>query len=478
MPVRVYISEKPDAAKHVAEFFGVAQVLKGAYLLTNGDYVTNNIGHLLTIGKPEDYMSEGQKAARGFNALPILPERFKFFPEARKQEQLNVVVNLMKKADIIVNAGDPDREGQAISNSTIAFAGFNPAGTTEKPVERVIVRAYDKASLQTAFDMKNRLRNGEPEAIRQGEAGLARGEADWLIGMNGSRGLSAAIAVRLETALSVGRVQTPTLGLVVRRELEIRNFKPVAYFVPEIHLPDGNVLTWTGRIEGADSRGVDEEGRIIDRRLAEAIISRINAGLEGAVTDFQEVQREQEPPLPFNLAKLQSEMSSRHGLSATETSEATQKLYQTHKMVSYIGTDCQYLPQSMHAEAPKVLEGIASKFMKVASGANPQYKYSCWNDAQVGAHHAIIPTGELASGLTRDEQLVYDAVARRYMAQFYPKHKYLETKLEARYGEDDFRSTSRKTVVQGWKAVDEQADEDVKDAEQMADAQTMRMRNK
>jgi len=477
MPVRVYISEKPDAAKHVAEFLGVAKRLKGAYLLNNGDYVTNNIGHLLHIGKPEDYMSEDQKAARGFSALPILPERFRFFPDPDKREQLNVVLDLLKKADIIVNAGDPDREGQAISNSTIAFAGIDPAGKT-KPVERVVVRAYDDASLRTAFDMKNRLRNGEPEAIRQGEAGLARGEADWLIGMNGSRALSAAIAVRLENALSVGRVQTPTLGLVVRREMEIRNFKAVAYFVPEIHLPDGRVLTWSGRIEGADARGVDDEGRITDRRLAEAIVSRINAGLEGKVTDFDEVQREQEPPLPFNLAKLQSEMSARHGLSAKQTSKATQGLYQTHKMVSYIGTDCQYLPQSMHAEAPTVLKGIAGKFMKIASGANPQYQYSCWNDKKVSVHHAIIPTGELASGLTRDEQLVYDAVARRYMAQFYPKHRYLETKLEAQYGEDVFKSTSRKTVVEGWKAVDEQADEDVKDAEQMADKQAMRMRNK
>jgi DNA topoisomerase-3 len=165
-------------------------------------------------------------------------------------------------------------------------------------------------------------------------------------------------------------------------------------------------------------------------------------------------------------------------MSAKQTSKATQSLYQTKKMVTYIGTDCQYLPQSMHSEAPEVLKGISNQYMKLASGANPQYEYSCWNDSKVSAHHAIIPTGELASGLDADEQKVFDAIARRYMAQFYPKHKFQESKLGALYGEDGFKSGWRETKVIGWKAVDEQSDEDVKDAEAMEDKLSARMRNK
>ncbi|MBN3744779.1 hypothetical protein G3N96_04925 [Burkholderia sp. Se-20373] len=477
MTKRTILTEKPDVAKHVAEFFGIEKRLPGAYLLKNGDYVTNNVGHLLGIGSPEDYMSEAQKAARGFDQLPILPPKFRHFADKEKADQLRTVVKLLKEADIIVNAGDIDREGQLIADEVIAYAGFNPDGSG-KPVERVLITANNEASLRNAFASQNRRKNGEPQFVNRRFAGEARSEADWLIGMNGSRGVRAAIGVRLDEALSVGRVQTPTLGLVVMRELEIRNFKAITYYVPEIELPDGRVLEWTGRLEGADQTGIDSEGRIIDRRVAEGIVARIKAGLEGVVTHFAAIDREQEPPLPFNLAKLQSEMSARHGMSAKETSKATQSLYQTRKMVTYIGTDCQFLPQSMHEEAPDVLKGISGQYMKLASGTNPAFKYSCWNDSKVSAHHAIIPTGELASGLTTEEQRVFDAVARRYMAQFYPKHKFVENKLEAEYGQDVFASGWRKTLVDGWKVVDQQADEDVKDAESLESKPAMKLRSK
>ncbi len=295
MPMRTYLTEKPDVAKHVAEFFGIKQKLKGAYLLQNGDYVTNNIGHLLDLGSPEDYMSEAQKATRGFEQLPILPQRFRHFADKEKTEQLRTVVKLLKEADIIVNAGDTDREGQLIADEVIAYAGIDPAGTG-KPVERVLISANNEASLRNAFAPANRRKNGEAVFVNRRYAGEARSEADWLIGMNGSRGVRAAIGVRLDEALSVGRVQTPTLGLVVIRELEIRNFKAITYYVPEVQLPDGRVLVWTGRLEGADERGIDAEGRIIDRAVAEAIVARIKAGMEGTVTHFTEVQREQAPP--------------------------------------------------------------------------------------------------------------------------------------------------------------------------------------
>jgi len=161
-PLRVILTEKPDVAKHVAEFFGIDKREGGAYRLRDGNYVTWMIGHLLDQGKPEDYMGEAQKAARGFAQLPIMPEAFKSFPDADKKEQLRAVVALLKKADIVVNAGDVDREGQLISDETMLYAGVDPAGKT-KPIERVIIRANNHASLKAAFAQGAIRENGERE---------------------------------------------------------------------------------------------------------------------------------------------------------------------------------------------------------------------------------------------------------------------------------------------------------------------------
>ncbi len=421
-------------------------------------------------------MSEAQKTARGFAQLPILPPSFRHFPDPKKRDQLKTVVQLLKEADIIVNAGDIDREGQLIADEVIAYAGIDPAGAT-KPVERVLIRANNAASLCTAFDPSNRRANGEAEFVNRRKAGQARSEADWLVGMNGSRGMRSRIAARLDSTLSVGRVQTPTLGLIVQREWDIRNFKSVTYYVPEVALPNGRVLTWSSRVEGASMQGIDTEGRIIDPQTAEAIVARIQADQIGEVTSFTAIEREQAPPLPFNLAKLQSDMSARCAMLAKETSAAAQSLYQTRKMISYVGTDCQYLPSSMHAEAPQVLKGLSVPYMKLASGANPKVRYACWNDAKVQAHHAIIPTGEWAQGLSDHERKVFDVIARRYMAQFYPKHVFLDSMLEARYGEDVFKSSWKTTHTLGWKVVDTLADEDHSEASAMEDKMAMRMRN-
>lgn len=477
MVMTVVLTEKPDVAKHVAEFFGIAERLDGAYVTKNGYYVTNNIGRMLHTGNPEDYMDESQKAARGFAQLPIIPHKFKRFPNEDTKKQFNVVMKLLKKADVIVNAGDIDRMGQLISDEMFAYAGIDPNGK-DKPIKRVLIRANNHDSLKAAFDPANIRSNGEASFVNCRYAGEARDESDWLIGMNGSRAVRAAINAYMKNGISVGRVQTPTLGLVVQRELLIRNFKSVTYFVPEVVLPDGRILTWEARKEDADMRGIDEEGRIIDRAVAEAIVERIRKGLEGVVTLFEENNREQAPPLPFSYSKLQSEMSARYGMSIAETRRASTALYESKKMITYVGTDCQHLPTSMHEEAPKVLKGLSDRYQKVASGANPDIKYGCWNDAKVTAHHAIIPTGEMAGSLTDSEQKVFDVIARRYMAQFYPKHKYLETNLEAEYGQDVFKSGWRETTVLGWKEVDQQADEDGVDGDGQAEKKALKMKSK
>jgi DNA topoisomerase-3 len=464
MPYRVYVTEKPSVAKALAEFLGVSSREEGCYHVKGGDTVTHLIGHLLVQAEPNHYLTRDQQArSRSFETLPIIPKKWVTFPKPETTErgqvkmrdgkpvpipQLAIVCRLLAKADIIVNAGDIDREGQLVADEVIEYAGFDPAGSPGKPVERILLTSLDDTSIQRAL-AKPRT-NGEPEFVQRRMAALARSRADWLIGMNGSRGYS----IRAARTISVGRVQTPTLALVVRRDLEIENFKERDYFVPTVRLPDGLELAWSGRIEGADETGLDEEGRIIDRRVAEAIVQAIRKGLAGAVVSVKSEEKKEAPPLPFSLSKLQVAMSARHGMSAAETSKVAQSLYERHKMISYIGTDCQYLPEAQHADAPNILKQLSDRFGQFLNGANPDKRYACWNDKKISAHHAIVPTGVLSSSLSAEERQVYEAIAKRYISQFHPEYKYFSNSLDMSFGQDTFSVTQSEPLVLGWRAVE------------------------
>jgi DNA topoisomerase III len=432
MQKRCYVVDNSTVARHVAEYLGIAKHLNGAYSLKNGDTVT----HLSRVPRGGVQVDVWRTIS---GPLRVLFDRTPTPPDS-KEEQRKLTCRLLREAEIIVNACSVSDIDQYLADKLIADAGFDPAGRRSiggqsKPVERVVLRGLDKASLRIALALSARRYNDDAVFVGLRSVGECRHEAEGLVN---------------------GEVEMQALALVVKRELEIRNFKPVTYYLPKVELPDGVVLTWKRRIEGADCRGIDEEGRIIDRRLAEAIVARIAQGLEGIVTDYQENTCEQGPPLPYNLPKLQTEMSARYGMSAKKTHDTARSLYEKRKMVTYIGTDCRYLPQSMHAEAPEKLAAIAGMYTKLTNGANPKIQYACWEDSKVKAYHAIIPTGHAEPGLSHDERNVFDAIARRYMAQFYLKHQYLQSKLEGQYGDDVFCSSWKKTLVDGWKEVDYQ----------------------
>ena len=459
---RVYITEKPSVAKTVAEFLGIAKRHDGYIELKNGDVVTWQYGHLIQLAEPDEYLPEHLRGKYGFETLPIIPTTWRCVPKPETDRngkvtmkngkpqpsvQLGVVTGLLKKTGIIGNAGDIDREGQLVSDEVIEWAGFSPEGK-DKPVERYLVTALDDASLKKTFTSSPRS-NGEQEFVRRRFAAVARQRADWLTGMNGSR----AFSVSARSKVTVGRVQTPVGYLVYKRNLEVETFKPVDYFVPEVTLPDGRVLQWRGRKDGANMDGIDEEGRIVSRELAEAIAARIRAGLKGNVTRAEAKEGEEAPPLPFNMSTLQVEMSKKHGMSASETMAVAQSLYERHKMISYVGTDCRYLPESMRAEASHVLQGISPLFPGLVGPTDTSIEYSCWNDKKVTAHHAIIPTGVSSSGLDEGERKVFDNISKRYIAQFYPKYKYREYQLACDFGDDEFASGWSEPLVMGWKSV-------------------------
>lgn len=459
---RVYLTEKPSVAKALAEYFGVDKREQGYFRVKGGDIVTHAIGHLVEQAPPDRYLPE---ALRGKffakEALPLIPDEWIKEPKPDLDEkrrpridksgkpipipQLAIVTRLLKDADIVVNAGDIDREGQYLADELIEWAGIPPEGS-RKPVERILITSLDSNSLKRAINAPRRS-NGEPEFVNRRLAGECRSNSDWLVGMNGSR----ANSIAARTVVPIGRVRTPVVQMVVVRTLARRNFVKQDYFVPIITV-DGFDLVWQGRKDGGDMRGIDEFGRIIDKAVADAIVKRILAGGDVAITRADVEEKHKSAPLPFSGSALQSEMGRKFGLTAKTVAKIAQALYEKHKVISYIGTDSRHLPKSQHAEAPDVLKGIAPVLAGLTAKGNLNQVSPCWNDDKVSAHHAIIPTGVLPAkgALSADEEKVFEAICRRYLSQFYPDYRYHSILVEADADFDEFRSEKTETIDPGW----------------------------
>ena len=471
--MKLFVAEKPDVARELAAFIGRKNKTppkKEARFIEIGDsIVTWARGHLLEQAQVDDYYPDIPRTPENSSKgrlywqhvpLPILPGKFIYTPskeDADRSAQLKEIGRLMRKASEIYNAADRDREGQLIFDEIIEH--FDISG---KPIKRLIFSSLDDAALERAFN--NAIDNKTPAVFNMGLAAKARGQADWLIGMNGTRAMTMAHVTPSRGAgyLNVGRVMTPTMSVVVRRHLEIQNFKPSAFYVPVVELPDGTVLEWKKRTDNDDTEGLDTNGKIVDRAVAERIVNAINKGLDGEIIEAKSVEKKEEPPLPFSLPSIQAELSKKYGLTIDEITKACQSLYEK-KMQTYVGTDCPYLPEAMHGEAAEVLNGLRSLFGKAIGNTDISRKYGCWNDKKLSgeggaAHHGIIPTGNKGATSSEAERLVYQAVCNRYIAQFYPEHRYMSVSLKASFGGDEFGATARAVIANGWKDVDGDGD--------------------
>lgn len=467
----MFVAEKPDVARELAGYLskkcGKPAKRGERYIEVGDDAVTWARGHLLEQAQPDEYFKHiartGQNSKNGklyWSAapIPILPDPFIYLPSVEDRDraaQLKEIGRLMKKADTIFNAADLDREGQLIFDEIIDY--FKIA----KPTKRLLFSALDDASFDRAFSAP--AENSDPGVRNKGLAAKARGQADWLIGMNGTRAMTLAHGNKEAGVMNVGRVMVPTLSIVVRRHLEIANFKPRAFYTPVVELPDGTVLTWKKRRDGGDMAGIDTEGRIVDRAVAEAIADAVNAGLQGNIIEAKAVEKSIEPPLPFSLPSIQSELSRKHGLPVDEITKACQRLYEK-KMQTYVGTDCRFLPESMHGEARTVLAGLRGQFGQAINGTDLARKYKCWDDKKMtgdgaAAHHAIVPTGNAGAIESEAERIVYDAVCKRYIAQFHPEYRYKSITLQASFGADDFSAGARVPISMGWKTVEGDTDD-------------------
>ena len=442
--MRLFIAEKPSVGKAIAARLGGGGN-KGGYIEAGGDVVTWAFGHLFEQAPPDAYKPEWKNWA--FSTLPMVPEAWLLLQKPDAAAQIKIIKGLLKKATSVVHAGDPDDEGELLICEILENAGWT--GKTS----RLWLSAMDDASVDKA--LKNLADASKTYPMKL--AAEARSRADWLIGMNLSR--AATLKSREaggQSVLSVGRVQTPTLALVVNRDREIENFKPRDYFevMGDFKFgPAGLVARWQPT-PGAPY--LDEESRVLDKKVAEGVAAVVK-GAASVVTAFDTKEGKQAAPNPFALADIQSAASAKFSFTAQHTLDICQALYETHKVATYPRTDCGYLPESLHTEATRVLSGLTAGFPSlkgVVTGANVSLKHPAFNDKKVTAHHGIIPTGAGSpNGLSPDEQKVFGLIARRYIALFYPEFRYLQTTIAIEVAKHVFGTTGRVVKDPGWKVV-------------------------
>lgn len=458
--MRLYIAEKPSVARVLAAELG--QTKKGdGWLQCGSDFVTWAFGHLLEMAMPEAYNPAFAKWRA--EDLPILPSDWQMLPknDDGAKKQLQLIGRMLKAATEVVNAGDPDREGQLLVDEILHANGY------QGPVKRFWVSAQDSVSIQRGLAAL------QDNASFKGfaDAAIARGRADWLIGMNLSRAftLSARRGGADKTLLTVGRVQTPTLAMVVARDREIEAFKAVSYITITATFQHANG-SFKGRWKPREGQpGLDEQGRLSDPEVAKALLKAI-AGKPGTITAHKTEEKSDPLPRPFSLGTLTFAASKRWGYGAEDVLKAAQSLYEA-KLVTYPRTDCEYLPESQHADARAVLAAMKTTFPQLArlvDNADPSRKSRAWNDEKITAHHGMIPTQHRGNPgtLSEIEQNLYQLVARTYLAQFYPDHQYLATAVGVTVEEQDFAANGRVITEPGWQKIlkpeepDEKKDDD------------------
>ena len=455
--MKLFIAEKPSLGRAIASALangsgGSEKRGDGFITLPNGDCVSWCIGHLLEQAEPHVYNSE-YKSWR-IQHLPIVPEEWKLQPKKETKSQLGVLRKLVKAADELVHAGDPDREGQLLVDQLIDY--LNVSSKKRSTIQRLLVSDLNTAAVKRALTQLQLNRNFASLSA----SALARSRADWLYGINMTRAYTIqGRKVGYDGVLSVGRVQTPVLGLVARRCEEIETFvsKPFYEVCAHVVTADGERFTATWRPSEACEPYMDDMRRVLLKKLAEKVVSSIT-DRPANVKKYEKKNKKQPQPLPFSLSVLQIDAARQFGLSAQIVLSTCQALYERHKLITYPRSDCRYLPQEHHREASSILDSIKTNqahFSQLIDGADTSIKSLAWNDKNVTAHHAIIPTQRkvAASALSRAEQQIYGLIARQYLAQFFPVHQYADTRVELVIEGGLFVATAKTILKPGWKVV-------------------------
>lgn len=460
--MRVFIAEKPSMAREIAKCLPGPLLSKAGYIETGGGIVTWVFGHILQQAEPGEY-DEKYKRWRVAD-LPIIPQEWKLIITDSCREQFEIIKSLVSKATEIVHAGDPDREGQLLVDEVLDYIGV------EKNVKRIIVNALDEKTIKKSL---TKLRDNK-DFFNLKQSALARSRADWLVGMNLSRAFTlAAQGAGHDVTFPIGRVKTPTLALVVRREREIKAFDKADYFLIKADFKHKNgefKAAWKAKEEQV---GRDKEGRLVDGKIAKALVEKMTKTKEPAnIVTCDTLEKREPQRLPFSLSALQVLAGRKYGYDPQAVLTGAQGLYEK-KYTSYPRSDCDFLPENQCADAPAILANLEAlshgDLGAWAKNADPTIKSRAWNDKKITAHHAIIPTEVPCkiTGLNEVERNLYFLIAQAYIAQFYPVHVYNQTRAEIIHAGEDFIANGRVIVTMGWKELysaeaKEEEDEDSK----------------
>ncbi len=445
------IAEKPSVGQDLA------RVLPGPFQKHTGTgerttrwlegpdhIITWAVGHLVGLADPDEY---DEKYAKWKMAdLPIVPSRFKLVVrDERSQKQMTVVRRLLRsdEVDRVINACDAGREGELI------FAYVYEKSGSDKPVERLWLNSMTESAMREALA---HLRPAE-ELHQLEEAARSRSEADWIVGMNATRAATIRLRSSFDGAVSLGRVQTPTLAILTRREEEIRAFRPEPYWLVDAAFRTDDKRGYEGRFHAG------AKPRVATAAEAEAIAAAVS-DQRGEITKLEKTRRTEKAPLLYNLTALQREANTRFGFSARRTLGAAQRCYEEHKALTYPRTDSRFLPGDQVPELKPTAQQV---------GRNPEYAAAAAyvtgldllplgrvvNDEKVGDHHAIIPTNaeQRLAKMSDDDRKIYDLVARRFLAVFHPDAEFENTRIETTVAEHIFRTRGKVLIVPGWRGV-------------------------
>ena len=423
----VCIAEKPSVAKDIAKVLG-ANTSHDGYMEGNGYQVTWTFGHLCSLKEPQDYTDQWKSWA--LSRLPMIPPRFgiKLINDKGVEKQFKVIESLFQKADRIVNCGDAGQEGELIQRWVMQKA------KATCPVQRLWISSLTEESIREGF--KSLKDQSEYQSLY--EAGLSRAIGDWLLGMNATRLYTLKYGQNRQV-LSIGRVQTPTLALIVNRYHEIVNFKPEAYWVLSTVYRDTTFTATKGKY------GSVEDGQ----RDLQSV-----QGKEFTVTDISTKKGTEAPPRLYDLTSLQVECNKKYGFSAEQTLQTIQSLYEK-KYTTYPRVDTTYLSDDIYPKCPGILAKLtpyASLTAPLAGKKLPKSK-KVFDNSKVTDHHAIIPTGVVPSGLSFAEEKVYDEVCRHFIAVFYPDCQFATTTVLGKVEDVEFKTSGKQILVPGWREV-------------------------
>lgn len=432
------IAEKPSAARAIAEALGGFQKREG-YLENPKYYLSWAIGHLIELAMPEDYDPALKKWA--INCLPIIPKNFQLKPVEKTEKQLRNLKELAKESSSMINACDAGREGELIFRYIVKYLEIN------LPIQRLWASSLTKESLLEAF--KN-LKDGKLYDSLYYSA-KCRSEGDWLIGINCTR----VCSVRFGDSFSVGRVQTPTLALLVQKQEEVDSFTSKEFWEVMASFNTGK-----GEYEGKWFK--EEDVRFEKKEEAELIATKVFQK-EGEVLEYTQKKSKEKPPLPYDLTNLQRVANRKYGFTADETLKVAQSLYEA-KLITYPRTDCSYLSSDLLSKLPSIMKRLSSlnlysEFINKADLLMLKKGHRVIQDDKISDHHAIIPTGEKSSSLNEKERKVYDLVVRRFICQFYPEAIFQDASAVTKVCEETFKSSSKKMLQPGWKEVEGMSEE-------------------